>query len=405
MTSGESADYIRAMTRPQPDPTALLQALVRCRSVTPDEGGALTFLAGVLETAGFAVERKVFRDAGTADVENLFASIGSGSPHLVFAGHTDVVPPGDEARWSHPPFGGDIADGALFGRGAVDMKGGIAAFLAAALGYLGSGERKGTLSLLITGDEEGRAINGTVKLLRWALDAGHRFDAALVGEPTSVAKVGDTVKIGRRGSLSGTIRVFGKQGHVAYPHLADNPVTRLIHMLDRLAAVEFDRGSADFQPTNLEVTSVDVGNRAFNVIPAEATARFNVRFNETWSLASLETRIRAELDAAADGGRYALEIEPGASDWFLTRSGALIARLSAAIRELTGLTPELSTGGGTSDARFFKDVCPVVEFGLVGDTMHQVDERVPLADLERLTAIYRRFLDMFFADPAADAHA
>ena len=176
-------------------------------------------------------------------------------------------------------------------------------------------------------------------------------------------------------------------------------------MLDRLAAVEFDRGSADFQPTNLEVTSVDVGNRAFNVIPAEATARFNVRFNETWSLTTLETRIRAELDAAADGGRYALEIEPGASDWFLTRSGALIARLSAAIRELTGLTPELSTGGGTSDARFFKDVCPVVEFGLVGDTMHQVDERVPLADLDRLTAIYRRFLDMFFADPAADAHA
>jgi succinyl-diaminopimelate desuccinylase len=390
-----------------PQPATLLKALIACRSVTPAEGGALVLLAEVLERAGFAVERMRFSALGTPDVENLFASIGSGAPHLVFAGHTDVVPPGDEARWSHPPFAAETADGMVFGRGAVDMKGGIAAFLAAAVDFLGANRRpRGTLSFLITGDEEGPSVNGTVKLVDWALKQGHRFDAALVGEPTCAKAIGDTIKIGRRGSLSGTIRVAGRQGHVAYPHLADNPVKTLIRLLDRLIEAKLDEGSADFQPSNLEVTSIDVGNPAFNVIPAEATARVNIRFNDGWSAASLEIWLRRELDAAAMGARYSLTIEPGGSEAFLTRSEALVGRLSAAIRDETGLTPELSTSGGTSDARFFKDYCPVVEFGLVGATMHQIDERVPVTDLDRLAAIYRRFLDGFFSEPrSGDARA
>ncbi len=384
------------------DPTAFLKALIACRSVTPAEGGAQAWMAGVLGEAGFTVERLTFSTPGTPDVENLFATIGTGAPHLVFAGHTDVVPPGDAARWSHPPFAGEVSGGFLYGRGAVDMKGGIACFMAAALGLIAErGVPAGTLSLLITGDEEGMAINGTVKAIAWALERGHRFDAALVGEPTSRQRLGDTIKIGRRGSLSGTLTVTGRQGHAAYPHLADNPLPRLVRILDRLARLKLDEGSGEFEASNLEITSVDVGNPAFNVIPAEARARFNVRFNDRWSVATLEQRLRAEIDAAtaeAPGkGRVALAIEPGASESFLTAAGPLVDGLSQAIGAVTGTFPSPSTGGGTSDARFFKGVCPVAEFGLVGDTMHQVDERVPLADLARLTEIYRAFLDRFFA--------
>ncbi len=384
------------------DPAAFLKALIACRSVTPAEGGAQGWMAEQLASAGFAVERLKFSAPGTPDVDNLFATIGSGTPHLVFAGHSDVVPPGDEARWTHPPFVGETAGGALYGRGAVDMKGGIACFMAAALGRIAEGgPPEGTLSLIITGDEEGPAVNGTVKALAWALDRGHRFDAALVGEPTSRRKLGDTVKVGRRGSLSGTITASGRQGHAAYPHLADNPLPRLIHVVDRLARLTLDGGSADFEPSNLEITSIDTGNPAFNVIPAEAKAQFNVRFNDGWTIASLEAHLRAEIDAAlkdAPGtARVRLAIEPGASESFLTSSGPLIDSLSRAIGSVAGIFPSPSTGGGTSDARFFKGVCPVVEFGLVGDTMHQVDERVPLADLAQLTAIYRAFIDRFFA--------
>ena len=287
------------MTQP-PDPVAFAKALIACPSVTPADAGAQAFLAGVLGAAGFAVERMTFSADVTPDVENLFASIGNGSPHLVFAGHTDVVPPGNEAGWRHPPFAGEVADGALWGRGAVDMKGGIACFLAAALAFLG--ERRlttGTLSFAITGDEEGPAINGTQKLIERALAAGYRFDAAIVGEPTSRQRLGDTIKIGRRGSLSATIRVSGRQGHVAYAELADNPIPKLVRILDRLTGLTLDEGSADFAPSRLEVVSVDVGNPAFNVIPAEATARFNVRFNDHWSPATLEERLRGEIAAAA----------------------------------------------------------------------------------------------------------
>ena len=381
------------MPHPVSDAASHLKALIACRSVTPDDGGAQAYLAETLAAAGFTVERLTFSAPDTPEVANLFATIGTGAPHLAFNGHSDVVPPGDEARWSHPPFAAETDRGAIFGRGAVDMKGGIAAFLAAALGFVGSGPFRGTLSFLITGDEEGPAVNGTVKLVRWALDHGHRFDAALVGEPTSQRQLGDTIKTGRRGSLSGTIVVEGRQGHVAYPHLADNPVPRLVGFLDRLTRMKLDDGSADFDPSNLEVTGVTTDNHAFNVIPGAATARFNVRFNDFWSSTSIKALIRREL---AEVGDCEIVYEP-ASEPFLTKSPELVGALSRAIQAVTGIVPRPSTGGGTSDARFFADVCPVVEFGLVGRTMHQTDEHVPLAELDDLTAIYGDFLQRFFA--------
>ncbi|MFI5408587.1 succinyl-diaminopimelate desuccinylase [Kaistia sp. UC242_56] len=381
------------------DPTRILQDLIRCPSVTPAEGGALVYLDGVLAEAGFTVDRPVFSEAGTPDVENLFATIGSGAPHFVFAGHTDVVPPGDEAHWSHDPFGGDIVDGMLYGRGAVDMKGGIAAFTAAALDFLTEGGLKqGTISLLVTGDEEGPSINGTVKLLDWAAKKGHRFDAAIVGEPTNPERLGDAIKIGRRGSLSGTITVQGRQGHVAYPHLAVNPIPQLMKLIRRLTAEALDHGNERFDASNLEFIGLDVDNKAWNVIPAEASARFNIRFNDEWNRDTLEAWLRSRLrEAAGNEIDFELELVPTGSASFLTHSDKLIGTLSDAVEASTGRRPALSTSGGTSDARFIKDYCPVVEFGLVGQTMHQIDERVSVADLQTLTAIYRGFLDQYFA--------
>lgn len=378
----------------------LAQALLRCPSVTPAEGGALALLDARLSAAGFTVERPVFSAEGTADVENLFATIGGAAgPHFVFAGHTDVVPPGDIAAWSHDPFGGTIADGVLYGRGAVDMKGGIAAFAAAALGFLADRGPAfgGRISFLITGDEEGPAINGTVKLLDWAHRAGHRFDACIVGEPTNPAALGDAIKVGRRGSLSGVLTVTGVQGHVAYPHLARNPVPDLVRLLAALDALVLDTGTERFEPSNLEITSVDVGNRATNVVPRQAVARFNVRFNDAWTLDGLKARLRACLDEAGPlACAFDLVFLDDASESFLTHDAGLIETLSAAVEAETGRRPDLSTGGGTSDARFIKSYCPVVEFGLVGQTMHKVDECVATADLDRLAAIYRRFLDRLF---------
>ncbi len=388
------------------DPIAIAQALIRCRSVTPDEGGALAYLERLLSGAGFMVERPVFSDPGTYAVENLFATIGSGGPHFVYAGHTDVVPPGDGAAWTHPPFAGEIANGRLYGRGAVDMKGSVAAFASAAIDFVRAGGLKGggTLSFLITGDEEGKAVNGTAKLVKWAAERGHRFDACVVGEPTSVETLGDGIKIGRRGSLSGTIEVTGKQGHVAYPERADNPLPRLIKFLAALTAEKLDAGTEHFPASNLEVTSVDVGNAAFNVIPARATAKFNVRFNDRWSYPTLTKWVEARLDAAAAGGAgkgaYRLTYEPMTSEVFLTRSEVVIGAISAAIESVTGRRPALSTGGGTSDARFIKDYCPVVEFGPVGTTMHQVDENIPVAELEALTRIFGKLLELAY--PARD---
>lgn len=381
------------------DPVAIARALLACPSVTPAEGGAIDLVARIAAALGFAVDRPVFTEPGTPDIENLFARRGTDGPHFVFAGHTDVVPPGDLARWSHDPFAADVEDGILYGRGAVDMKGAIAAFLAA-LGRLAADGRElpGSVSLLITGDEEGPSINGTVKLLTWAAERGHRFDAAIVGEPTNPDVIGDAIKVGRRGSLSGTVTVTGRQGHVAYPHLADNPIPGAMRLADALVAEPLDAGNDRFQPSNLELVSFDVGNPSWNVIPREARARFNIRFNDQWTRATLEAELSRRLERAAGNGvEWMLALESPSSDSFLTRDEALIGTLSDAVEAVVGRRPGLSTNGGTSDARFVKDWCPVVEFGLVGRTMHQVDERVPVADLETLTEVYVAFLERWFA--------
>ena len=382
----------------------IARSLIQCPSVTPAEGGALTELENLLSGAGFQVSRVTFSDAGTPDVENLFATIGSGAPHFVFAGHTDVVPPGNEADWAHAPFAGTIENGTLFGRGAVDMKGGIASFAAAALAFLeGRGaDFGGTISFLITGDEEGPAVNGTIKLLEWARENGHVFDACIVGEPTNPEVLGDAIKVGRRGSLSGTVMVTGVQGHVAYPHLANNPIPGLLTLLSGLEALVLDAGNDRFQPSNLEIVTMDVGNPAFNVIPARAEARFNIRFNDTWTIDSLKAKVTETLEEAApDGLDWAIEFKRDASESFLTLDDTLIEALRTAVESITGRSPELSTGGGTSDARFIKNYCPVVEFGLVGQTMHKVDECVATADLDQLALIYRRFLDSYFSPAGA----
>lgn len=390
------------------DPAANLATLLRCRSVTPAEGGALSALQAMLEPMGFGIDRPVFSETGTPDVENLYARLSGNGPHLMFAGHTDVVPPGDETAWTHPPFAAEIAGGHMYGRGAVDMKGGIACFVAAVARHVAErGSPRGSISLLITGDEEGPAINGTEKLLAWARERGESWDAAIVGEPTNPDRLGDAVKIGRRGSLSGTVTVIGVQGHVAYPHLADNPVRALTAMLDALLHPALDEGSESFQASNLEVTTVDVGNPAANVIPGRASASFNVRFNDRWTAETLQAEIHNRLDRAAAKRRlrpgrdgpapFELVWNGRPSPVFLTRDEALIGALSNAVEAVTGRRPEASTSGGTSDARFIKDHCPVVEFGLVGRTMHMADECVELADLEQLTEIYRRFLDDWFA--------
>ncbi len=372
----------------------IAQALIRCPSVTPAEGGALETLGRVLRDAGYEVHRVPFSDMNTPDIDNLFAKIGSGAPHFVFAGHTDVVPPGNEASWTHAPFSGDIANGELYGRGACDMKSAIAAFAAAAIQF--GKPKRGTISFLITGDEEGPAVNGTRKLLRWARERGERFDHCIVGEPTNVGALGDMAKIGRRGSLSGTLIFRGLQGHVAYPHLADNPVPPLIRAVAVLSGEPLDKGTEHFDASNLEITSLETGNRAFNVIPAEGRAQFNIRFNDLHTAESLRDLVLQRVMQAVGDTPFQIDWEPS-SDCFLTQRGAFTDLVSDAIKETTGTAPKLSTSGGTSDARFIKDYCPVVEFGLVGQTMHKIDERVPVSDIEKLTQVYLRVLTRYFA--------
>ena len=381
------------------DPVALTQALLRCRSVTPDEGGALALLETMLVGVGFDCHRLTMREPGTPDVENLYARLGTEAPHVCFAGHTDVVPPGEEAQWTHPPFSGAIVDGMVYGRGAVDMKGAIACFVAAIGRTLSKPDRlRGSVSLLITGDEEGPSINGTMKVLDWMIARGERPDAALVGEPSNPSVLGEEIKIGRRGSLSAEIIVHGKQGHAAYPDLAENPVPKLVRMLDRLSSAPLDDGTPDFQPSNLQVTVIDVRNSATNVIPAEARAKLNIRYNTHWTRPRLEAWVRAHCDAAARDlhSRYDLAFS-GTGDVFLTKPGPLVETLRTAVRTVTGTTPALTTNGGTSDARFIQAHCPVVEFGLTNALAHHVDERVSIADLEALTAIYQHFLAGYFA--------
>lgn len=369
---------------------SLARDLIRCPSVTPDDGCAISALAGVLEGIGFSVTLLPFGE-GAARTPNLFARLGTGQPHVCFAGHTDVVPVGDAAQWSHDPFGGEIRDGILFGRGACDMKGGIAAFVAAVRLYLGKvGTPQGSISLLITGDEEGPATNGTVRVLEWMADHGQIPDFCLVGEPTNPAGMGEMIKIGRRGSLNARIVVQGTQGHVAYPHRADNPVHRLLALLGELTVAPLDGGSDWFDASSLQVTSLDVGNTATNVIPAQAEARLNIRFNDLHTGADLAGWIHTVVARHAPRARVDISVS---GESFLTEPGALVEALRASVRAVTGQVPRLDTGGGTSDARFIARYCDVAEFGLVGASMHKTDEHVTVADLRQLTAIYTGFLE------------
>ncbi|MBW4092510.1 MAG: succinyl-diaminopimelate desuccinylase [Proteobacteria bacterium] len=372
------------MTAAVADPLPLAQALIRCRSVTPADAGAQDVLAAALERLGFAVTRLRY-----GQTENLFARIGTAGPHFCFAGHTDVVPPGD-AVWAGDPFGAEVRDGVLYGRGACDMKGAIAAFVAACADHLGDGAApRGSISLLITGDEEGPATDGTVRVLDWMAEHGQVPDFCLVGEPTCRARLGDVIKIGRRGSLNAKIAVHGTQGHVAYPQRADNPVHRLVRALAALTAAPLDAGSEFFEPSSLQLTSIDVGNPATNVIPAQARAGLNIRFNDRHSGASLGAWLRAAIAPHAD--RFDLDVAISGES-FLTAPGPAMEALRAAVAAETGVDPALDTGGGTSDARFIARHCPVAEFGLVGSSMHQADERVPVAELRALAATYRAVL-------------
>jgi succinyl-diaminopimelate desuccinylase len=376
------------------DPVGLSQALIRCASVTPTEGGALNLLQSVLQDLGFTCHRQIFEDVDTPPVDNLYAHIGGEGPNFCFAGHTDVVPVGDEAAWTLEPFAAEIRDGVLYGRGVSDMKGAIAAFVAATDRYLSQagGRPKGSISLLITADEEGPAINGTVKMLKWLEERGDRIDHCVVGEPTNPTKLGETIKIGRRGSMSGHIVVRGKQGHVAYPQLADNPVPKLVELLARLSARQFDTGNAHFQPTNLEITTVDVGNEAGNVIPASAEARFNIRFNTEQTSAAMAGWLEQQVDAT-DGASLSLSVS---AEPFLTDPGPFTDLLTRAVADATGRAPELNTAGGTSDARFITNYCPVAEFGLTNETAHKVDECALVDDIVALSEIYRRILEYYF---------
>ena len=380
---------------PADDPVALTRALVRCPTVTPDAAAALDLLEARLARAGFACHRLRFEGDGSYPVDNLYARAGAGGRHLAFAGHVDVVPPGPAEAWRHGPFSGALEDGCVHGRGAADMKSGVAAFVVAAERLLATGPQPGgTISLLITGDEEGDAVNGTAKLVRWAVERGERFDACLVGEPTSVDALGDTAKIGRRGSLTGTLTVRGRQGHTAYPQRADNAAHRLVAVLERLIATPLDQGTAWFEPSNLQVASIDIGNPAANVIPGEATARFNIRFNDRHDRSSLERWLVQQIAPLAPDHELSLT---GNAEPFLTEPGTLTELLAEAVAAETGRRPQFATSGGTSDARFFPPHCPVLEFGLVGTTMHQADEHVRAAEIEGLTRIYQRFARRFLA--------
>jgi succinyl-diaminopimelate desuccinylase len=381
------------------NPIALTQALIRCPSVTPAEGGALTLLEQVLKPLGFATERMPFSEPGTPDVDNLYARLGQQGPNLCFAGHTDVVPLGDENAWKRPPFGAEIHGDFLYGRGTVDMKGAIACFIAAVARHKAAGgPMRGSISLLITGDEEGPSINGTAKMLETLSARDEKLDACVVGEPTNPHALGDEIKIGRRGSLNGELVVHGKQGHAAYPHKAENPVPKLARLIDRLSSNPLDHGTPDFEPSSLQVTVISTPNTATNVIPSEARAKFNIRYNDQWRRPALEEWVRLQLDAGAEriAARYAVSFS-GTGDVFLTQPGPLVQTMRDAVHAVTGRTPELTTGGGTSDARFIQAYCPVIEFGLVNKTIHQVDEHVAVADLEQLTQIYQRFIAGFFA--------
>lgn len=376
------------------DPIQLAQDLIRCPSVTPQDAGVLGVLQVALESLGFTVWRETFHEDGFEDTENLYARLGTAAPNFCFAGHTDVVPVGDEAAWRFPPFEPTLHGGHLYGRGAEDMKGAVACFVAAVSRFIAEGKPNGSVSLLITNDEEGIAINGTRKMLDWMQAKGEQIDVCVVGEPTNPVVLGEMMKVGRRGSLTCTLTVRGKQGHVAYPELADNPVTHLVAMLHALKSHQLDEGTEFFPPSNLEITSVDVGNPAVNVIPAAATAKFNIRFNNLHTGAEIEQWIHQTCKDV--GAPYELHARLS-GEAFLTENKAFTDVMAAAVKRATGHEPKLSTTGGTSDARFIKDVCPVVEFGTTGRTPHMVDENVALDTLVKLTDVYHEMLKGYFS--------
>ena len=377
------------------DPVILTKALISCRSVTPENDGAIEQLAHWLKEVGFKCEILNFKDDGTDDILNLWARIGSEQgPALCFAGHTDVVPVGDEKSWSSAPFEANEINGKIIGRGATDMKGAIASFVSASKKFLDEKENfAGSISFIITGDEEGIAINGTKKLLNWMKEKNISFDDCIVGEPTNPKKLGEMIKIGRRGSVNGTLTVTGEQGHVAYPHFAKNPIPILLDILNDLTSDELDQGNEHFQPSNLEITSVDVGNKATNVIPNSASANFNIRYNDNFNRETIESEINRRLKNFEN--KFSLELDHSGES-FLTKPGKLVNDLSEIIFDKTGITPDLSTSGGTSDARFIKNYGNVVEFGLISETMHQIDESVDVKDIKDLTDIYYKVLTKYF---------
>ena len=380
------------------DPVALTQALIRCPSVTPADAGALAVLEAALKPLGFVCHRLRFEQAGTAPIENLYARLGTGAPHFCFAGHTDVVPPGE--GWAHDPFAATISDGMLHGRGAADMKSALAAFTAAAARVIASGMPNGSISLLITGDEEGPAINGTAKMLAWLEQRGEKIDHCVVGEPTSVEKAGDTLKIGRRGSINFKVTVRGVQGHVGYPQKANNPIPALAELVTQLAGYRLDKGNAHFDPSTLAFTTMDVGNAATNVIPAGAYAAFNIRFNDAHTPDSLVGWVNDRADRIAKERGCTITVTHSVSGVsFLTQPGKFTQLISDTVSKITGQSPVFSTSGGTSDARFIKDHCPVVELGLAGATMHKTDECVAVSEIETLTDIYAALLTGYFAKP------
>ena len=380
------------------DPVDLAQALIRCPSVTPADEGAMDVLQSALEELGFTCHRLPFATGNAPEVQNLYARIGDRAPNFCFAGHTDVVPVGDAKEWSVDPFAAEIKGDRLYGRGASDMKTAIAGFAAAAARFLESRDNgfPGSISLLITGDEEGEAVNGTVKVLEWLREKGEVLDACLVGEPTNPETLGDMIKIGRRGSMTAFLTVHGASGHAAYPHLADNPVERLVKMLSAVLDKPLDDGTEHFQPSTAVVTTIDVGNPVANVIPARAEARINVRFNDLHTGAGVETLLRRRLDDI--GGDYDLDARVSGEP-FLFPPGPLSNLVAGAVEKVTGKRPEFSTAGGTSDARFIKDHCPVCEYGMTNQTAHKADENALISDIRLLSDIYQSVLDGFFADP------
>lgn len=379
------------------DAAELLKQLIQCRSVTPEEGGALRLLNSVLSQLGFNTELLTFSEPGTPDVTNLYARLGNTAPYLMFAGHTDVVPTGAEDKWRFPPFSGEIAEGRMFGRGAVDMKGGVAAFIVAAASYLKEkGPPKGSIGFLITGDEEGPAINGTLKVLQWMKEKGENFDHCILGEPSGLREAGDRIKIGARGSFSAKLTVTGKQGHVGYPEKANNPVPHLLRILSALYE-PLDQGNQWFPASNLEITKLHIANEATNVIPRDAEAWFNVRFCDDWMLQNLETELRSRIEKAANGVQWDLKTRKGNAEAFRSDAGDFLNLVSATVETFLGRKPDFHTAGGTSDARFIKNYGPVVEIGPAGTTLHQTDENIELKDLDQTVRIYRAILDRYFA--------